>query len=627
MLADRPVHPEYKNNYTPLHFAAAAGDLRTVMVLLQHTEFDINATDNEGNTALHEAVKEREVKEKEVEINVEDRINVIKYLLTCENINPTIKNKMGQTLLYFAAESGEVGMLEVLLKQPAIANLLSNQDESGNTPLHAAVEKNHAEAVKLILVKMKEKNINPNTKNTHGETPMHIGAANKHIATMKSLLECPEIKLDEKDKDDNTPLHAALMRFYRPCSYWLEKNQYVEPVRLLLDYMRQKNIDLNLKNNSDRTPLHITFGNSNMDVLKVFLEYENVDPNIICDEKTGNTLLHKVVEKYVDINTQVHRDITDSKTVSEFNESAKKKLEEQREVVELLLGHKKINPNVINKRGETPLYWVCTYRLYDSETPKFKRQQTDMASMLMAHKDINPNLIVNDENLGEVTVLDRLIRRGSLDDIEFFLTSKNLNLARQTPFGPTAFHDVAARGRAEVCALLRQRDADINAIDNNHDTPLHVAVRCQNPKMVTTLLSYGANKDAVNSDSNTPLHVAALAENKKIIEALLASGADPTIRNKEGKTAAQTVLRNDEIVEILEEEERQFAAQRKKKEGKMASSISIPLALFGGSTTSGPSSNTINKSIDSSNTDRSTTSQAILEVEVSKIDRSPSSPR
>lgn len=48
----------------------------------------------------------------------------------------------------------------------------------------------------------------------------------------------------------------------------------------------------------------------------------------------------------------------------------------------------------------------------------------------------------------------------------------------------------------------------INAIDQEGDTPLHCAVRADNPMIIKCLLPLGANYRARNKSSTTPLYLA-----------------------------------------------------------------------------------------------------------------------
>ena len=62
--------------------------------------------------------------------------------------------------------------------------------------------------------------------------------------------------------------------------------------------------------------------------------------------------------------------------------------------------------------------------------------------------------------------------------------------------------------------LLVNRGADIEAQNNDGETPLHIMARRRRLGCVVMLLSVGANVNAQSSDGSTPLHHAAVVSSK-----------------------------------------------------------------------------------------------------------------
>ena len=62
--------------------------------------------------------------------------------------------------------------------------------------------------------------------------------------------------------------------------------------------------------------------------------------------------------------------------------------------------------------------------------------------------------------------------------------------------------------------LLVSRGADIEAQNNDGETPLHIMARRRRLGCVVMLLSVGANVNAQSSDGSTPLHHAAVVSSK-----------------------------------------------------------------------------------------------------------------
>ncbi|DBB17864.1 TPA: hypothetical protein ACH3X3_002881 [Trebouxia sp. C0006] len=90
-------------------------------------------------------------------------------------------------------------------------------------------------------------------------------------------------------------------------------------------------------------------------------------------------------------------------------------------------------------------------------------------------------------------------------------------------------------------AVLRQllsAGADLEAVDDEGMTPLHVAVKHEHPDLVEILLSHGARVNATNHKGFKMLQVTVRAiENAESVSLLLAHGADPAILDNQGCTA------------------------------------------------------------------------------------------
>lgn len=90
----------------------------------------------------------------------------------------------------------------------------------------------------------------------------------------------------------------------------------------------------------------------------------------------------------------------------------------------------------------------------------------------------------------------------------------------------------------------------------NKASPLHLSCEWGLVRVLQTLIDHGANVNAVNSDNKTPLHVAIENQHDEIISILLCHpGIDLKIRDKSGNTSfatALTVRNNKAAQSILE---------------------------------------------------------------------------
>ena len=108
--------------FTGFHGVAFLGIVELVGAVLEMKEWDVNATDCMGSTALIWAV-------------INGHEGVVKVLLEQEEVNPNqADTKNGRTPLMWAAERGHEGVVKVLLERQDVNPDRADTD-SGRTPL------------------------------------------------------------------------------------------------------------------------------------------------------------------------------------------------------------------------------------------------------------------------------------------------------------------------------------------------------------------------------------------------------------------------------------------------------------------------------------------------------------
>lgn len=89
--------------------------------------------------------------------------------------------------------------------------------------------------------------------------------------------------------------------------------------------------------------------------------------------------------------------------------------------------------------------------------------------------------------------------------------------------------------------LLLDDGADIKTRDRLQNTPLHIAVECNNIKSFDSLLSQGVELNAVNNHGDTALSIAEMKKNWPLFKRLVGRGADLNIA-RDGNTLLHRIF-------------------------------------------------------------------------------------
>ncbi|KAI8486429.1 Ankyrin repeat and SOCS box protein 10 [Branchiostoma belcheri] len=107
--------------------------------------------------------------------------------------------------------------------------------------------------------------------------------------------------------------------------------------------------------------------------------------------------------------------------------------------------------------------------------------------------------------------------------------------------GDTPLHKAAEKGLDDLCSLLVNHGADVNARNGNEATPLIVACEkstCEGKyaNAVRKLIAFGADIDAHDGDTEAALHKACTAADFDVLKVLVDGGADVNKRDYDGNT-------------------------------------------------------------------------------------------
>ena len=253
--------------FTGLHGVSFLGIVEMVAPTLEMREWDVNATDCMGSTALTWAAwKGHE--------------EIVKILLEREDVNPNQADTVyGQTPLSWAAECGHEEVVKMLLEQEGV-ELDRGDTVFGQSPLLWAAQHGHEGVVKMLL---EREGVNPDRASTkYGRTPLWWAARNGHEEVVKMLLEREEVDPDQADTEyGQTPLT------------WATQNGHEGVIKMLLE---REDVNPDLADTKyGRTPLSWAAQNGHEGVAKTLLKREDVNPDRE-DTKYGQTPLSRAAE-------------------------------------------------------------------------------------------------------------------------------------------------------------------------------------------------------------------------------------------------------------------------------------------------------------------------------------------
>jgi ankyrin repeat protein len=169
------------SGYRPIHFAILGEPpffSEILDLLRQRLEFDINVQEENGNTALHDAV---ELGNEEAAIS----------LLGTPEIDIRITDNEGNTALHIAARAGMAPVVRSLIDMDSsIINVVNN---AGSTALYYSVLRNHDDVVALLLASQV---IDVNARTCHGLTPILIASNGGNRTIMKMLLKTGKVNVE-----------------------------------------------------------------------------------------------------------------------------------------------------------------------------------------------------------------------------------------------------------------------------------------------------------------------------------------------------------------------------------------------------------------------------------------------
>jgi ankyrin repeat protein len=499
IITDTTVRQSDNSGNTPLLVTVRLGVSADIVRRILDKNAQVNARNQEGDTALHIAVRQNNAASGELLIS---RIGTA-------GSDFFLQNAKGESPLYLTFFS-RGGIREWMLVQP----VLSATDSQGNTILHHATEWKLDQVIPGVV----QRGANVEAKNVLGETPLFVAVHINSASTVRSLLAAGA-SLGTRDSLGNTALHAAVR--------W--------DAQAATEALITAKIDLNAYNLYGNTPLHDAVKLSRF-ALQTLLVQRGA--NLEVRDAEGNTpLMTAVINGNARSADQLVRSSADVNTRNNNGETPLliAVQNERSDLVGLMLD-KGAQIHARDADGESPFTIALrtSPRMVLSLLEKGREQTDDegrspLDIAIIAKKSgkeieditlwVGPRQLFTVDRQGK-TPLRYAVDMGSWGTAKF-LTDEGSNVFAVARDGKTpadiAF-EVESGSRDAVRALFGGKS--IAARDTGGNTALHYAARTGKLDLVQFLLELGADKSSRNTAGELPVEIARRWGHQNIADAL-----------------------------------------------------------------------------------------------------------
>ena len=456
------------NGNTLLHLACKVVNKDAVSALLSEAKVSVNRVNDDGQTCLHILIERND---SFCKAPPNDFLEIFNLLKSCSLFG--IKDREGNTCLHLACKTSLSSIVEeIICTNPELVHIKNNE---GDTPLHIACASYQLDAVKLLL----EQNVDLRSVNAKQETVFHISILSKEIfSLLKTHSSYHDHILCMKDNNGSTCLHIAY-KYYNsiiplvPCSTILDMS-------LIHDIV-------NIANLKGQTMLHLC-------PWLIFNPHIKYDLNLAASDNDGNTPLLNFMEKlsqdsfdrpllpncskYLNMWKQITKMPSFTTSMNHANNqqvtilylacaSFNDDLTLKESLIESMLAYETCKTAIVNEHHETPFHMLAflNFKMFD----KFcKVAKIDLN--IVNHDGNTPLHIVCDSQL-YADASDELLDSPIVDGESTSYDHANLMISNVA--GNTTLHVACIYNCAYFVRVFSRLMPNINLPNKNGKTPFH----------------------------------------------------------------------------------------------------------------------------------------------------------
>lgn len=193
----------------------------------------------------------------------------------------------------------------------------------------------------------------------------------------------------------------------------------------------------------------------------------------------------------------------------------------------------------------------------DEINPEEKKQRQDYFDKLSGNAEFDKRL-QQVRKLYTARLTKAIRDNGTVDEVRSYIEDYEANINAHDEYHWTPLITALLYSRDDVVTLLIEKKVDVNARDERGETPVMQAVSHGNIDALKKLIDAGADVNAKDNRDETALHDAARNGNIEAIAILATAGADVNVKeNHHGDTVLMNVLycantRNkDNIISVM----------------------------------------------------------------------------